>query len=406
MTLHAIRPTRMQNRLPRRAKALLAMTEYAYNGTHTMKQYLTKLHYITQPTVEDKLVTDFLRAPAALYRAVVAFRNLLYSLKIIKTRRLPAYVVSVGNLTTGGTGKTPITAEIAKYLSRKSRKVAILSRGYGGRLSGSRTNIISDGVNVFYTPYLAGDEPYWMASNTEGVMVITGKNRCAAGQEAIEEHGVDTIVLDDGYQHIKLERNLNILVIDCFKKFGNGLALPAGPLREPMDGIKRADRIILVNKSPFNTGLRAECAQYGEYLGKTYGKPVHISSFKTLGIYSLKTNEPIQAHSRAQFKIYAFAGIGQPDFFFNELKQSGFEVVQTREFPDHHLYTEEDLAHIIKEAREGGAQGIITTEKDAVKLSVIIDEVFSNIEPPIEIFALKLGIDLDLDKLFEGSVDE
>ena len=200
-----------------------------------MKKYFNKIHYSENLKLQDKLFKSILAVFSMPYFAGVSLRNFLYSKNILKKVKLPAYVISVGNLTTGGTGKTPITIEIAKYIKDKfHKKVAVLSRGYGGKLSGNEVNVVSDGKNILLSPYRAGEEPWLIASKLNGVVVLTGKDRAKLGKYAIKNFGAEILILDDGFQHIKLERDLNILVVDAHKKFGNGMLLPSGPLREPV----------------------------------------------------------------------------------------------------------------------------------------------------------------------------
>jgi tetraacyldisaccharide 4'-kinase len=359
-----------------------------------MKKFITKIHYRAELNIEEKLLKWVLTPFSYFYLLGSTIRKFLYEQNIIKKKNIPAFVISVGNLTTGGTGKTPITVELAKYINNtKNKKTAILSRGYGGKLPSQKVNLISDGKNIFYTSRLAGDEPFWMAENAKNITVITGKNRYNSGLKAINELGCSVLILDDGFQHIKLERNLNILVVDCYKRFGNGMLLPSGPLREPMDEIERADKIILVNKRPFDKESEFYCTEYANYLRDIYDKPVYLCSFKNNGIFEITTQKPLNEN----MKIYAFAGIGQPEFFFNYLKEQGLNLVGTSEFTDHHLYTNNDLVRIIKKAIESNAGAIVTTEKDAVKISALLDDI----DTRIDIFALKLGIDLNIEELLE-----
>lgn len=358
-----------------------------------MKIYINKIHYAKDLNLLDLTVKNSLKLLSIFYGAAVDLKNWAWENELFKKKKLSAYVISVGNLTTGGTGKTPITAAIAEHFIKNGKKTAILSRGYGGHLSSTGTNIISDGKNIFYNSFEAGDEPYWMASNINKATIITGANRYNSGTVAINEYGCEVLVLDDGFQHIKLERDLNLLVIDSYKKFGNELVLPAGPLREPLSEIDRADKIILVNKKPFDEIAKKHCVKYAEELYKTYKKPVVICETKTEFIYNVKTKENIPENQ----KVYAFAGIAQPEFFFLNLKQEGFNIVEEKKFKDHYVYSALDLKNIIDEAKSRCADCIITTEKDAVKLSAYIEKTSSE----IPIFALKLGLDIDLKKLFD-----
>ncbi len=364
-----------------------------------MKRHLNKIHYSKKINFQDNLFKGVLSVFSSIYELVINIRNTLYERNMLDTYNLDAKVISVGNLTTGGTGKTPITVEIARALKEKGAKVAILSHGYGGGLLPKNTNVICNGSDIRYTPLLAGDEPYWMAINTIETVVITGKNRAKSGDFAIKEFGCDTFVLDDGFQHRKLGRDLNILVIDANKQFGNNKVLPAGPLREPVSQINRADKIVVVNKKPFDEDSTQDCIDYAEQLKQETGKPVFIANFNTVGIYDILSKEPLVGVD----KIFAFAGIAQPEFFYNSLKEKNLEVVGTKDFIDHYQYTIEDLIKIIEEAIEKEAQAIITTEKDAVKLQTVLDEINEAIESfeQLPLYALRLGVDLNVDELLE-----
>lgn len=356
-----------------------------------MKSYFNKIHYSKSLSLLQNLIKVFLFIFSFFYYFGYKFNRFLYSLKVIKVKKLPAFVISIGNLTTGGTGKTPITQEVAKYISTKlGKNVAILSHGYGGKLATNNVNIVSDGKNLFYSAHLSGDEPYMLASNLPDVAVVTGRQRYKTGDYAIQNYGSNILVLDDGFQHIKLHRDLNILVIDCYKQFGNRHILPAGPLREPISQIKRADKIIVVNKCPFDDSINQNCLKLIDELEQKYKKPVFECTFKPKGIYNITDNRNIEPNS----KVFAFAGIAQPQTFYDSLINLNYDVVKTRDFTDHHLYSEYDLSALLAEARACGAEYIISTEKDIVKLSALIDS-----QSDIPFGFMKLGIDLDLESL-------
>ena len=358
-----------------------------------MKTYINKIHYYKKIKPQDWLTLGILLFCSFFYGIIVQIREFLYKFKFLKSTKLNAYVISIGNLTTGGTGKTPITCEIANYINNKlDKKVAIISRGYGGKLSNKNTNIISDGEKIFYDSIQAGDEPFWMAENCNNIAIITGKNRVKSGQYAIDNFKSEILLLDDGFQHLKLKRDLDIILIDCIKVSGNGLLLPAGPLREPENRIKRADKIIIVNKKPFDDFSEEQCEVVAKKIQEKYGKECVFCKLKPDKIYDLETNAEIKPE-----KTIAFAGIGQPEFFFNSLKAQDIELVSEKVFTDHYLYTKLDIENIIEKARQKGADSIITTEKDAVKLIPFLNEINSD----IKICALKLNVELDLEKLLE-----
>lgn len=358
-----------------------------------MKNYLNKIHYLKEIKPQDRLFLGILLPCSFFYGIIVQIRELLYKFTILKSTKLNSYVISIGNLTTGGTGKTPITCEIANYINEKiNKKVAIISRGYGGKLSNKNTNIISDGENVFYDSIQAGDEPFWMAENCKDTAIITGKNRVKSGQYTIGHFKSEVLLLDDGFQHLKLKRDLDIVLIDCIKVSGNGFLLPAGPLREPEKRIKRADKIVIVNKKPFDATSEKQCEIVAQKIQEKYSKECVVCKLKPDKIYDLKTNEPFSPE-----KALAFAGIGQPEFFFNSLKNQQIELLDEVVFTDHYLYTKLDIENIIEKARKKGADSIITTEKDAVKLMPFLNEINSE----IKICALKLRVELDLEELLK-----
>ena len=356
-----------------------------------MKNYIHKIHYSEDLRLKDRLFIAVLWFCSLFYGIAVSIRNFLYKINILNSAKLNAYTISIGNLTTGGTGKTPITCEIANYINKElSKKVAIISRGYGGQLSNKNTNIISDGSRIFYDSIRAGDEPFWMAVNTKNTAVITGKNRVKSGQYAIDNFNSEVLILDDGFQHLKLKRDLDIVLIDCIKVFGNRFLLPAGPLREPENQLKRADKVIIVNKIPFEESAKQKCKKLQENLSAKYNKNIIFCNIYPDKIYDLKTNEEVIPQ-----KSLAFAGIGQPGFFFNSLKNKGIELVSEMVFEDHYLYTRTDMEKLIEKAQNSNADSIITTEKDAVKLADFLDEINSG----IKICALKLKVELELKDL-------
>ncbi len=333
-----------------------------------LKTQITQIHY-------DKnaggIIFQFLKFASIFYGIGSSFKNILYDKKILKPVKTDAYVISVGNITTGGVGKTPVVAEIAKYLKSRGENIAIISRGYGGKLSNKQINVISDGNKLYYNAKLAGDEPYWLAVNT-GVIVITSKNRTAAANYAIKEFGVTKIILDDGFQHRKLHRDLDIILCDSEKQFGNECQLPAGPLRESKKSILRANRLVVVSKNTDHSNaieLTSSAAQ-------KYGIKTLICKTEPDIAYNIKNNNTLAKGT----EICAVSAIGQPEQFYRFL--TDYNVVETKTFDDHHQYTKDEITQIKTD--------IVTTEKDAVKMQEFGCD---------SIYALKLKTELDVCEL-------
>lgn len=348
-----------------------------------MKTYISKLHYKKNLNSIDKIVLFGLRFVSIPYFIGSSIKNYLYKKGVLKEYDTGCRVISVGNLTTGGTGKTPVTAEIANYFAKNNEKVCIVSRGYKGNLDNSKPNLISDGETVFYDAKSAGDEPYWLSKNCKGVAVVTCSNRRKGIEFFRQKTGCETFILDDGFQHRKVKRNLNLLVIDGEKKFGNEMILPAGPLREPMTEIYRADKIIIVNKKNHNRGLRG----YKRVLERALNKPVFLCDMKLGHPYNIQNGEAFNYE-----RVLAFCAIGQPEQFFNLLTAN---IAAQEIFEDHHSYKEEDIEHLIKKAKKYGAEALITTEKDAVKIKNLKSA------KEIKIFAAKLEPDLNIEEILK-----
>ena len=336
-----------------------------------IKTEITKIHYDKNA---NGILFCLLKFCSLLYGFGSGLKNYFYDKKIIKPQKVNAYVISVGNLTTGGVGKTPVVAEIAKYLTDKGERVAIVSRGYGGRLSNKQINLISDGEKVYYNARLSGDEPYWLANNTRAV-VVTSKNRIKASEFAIKNFGVTYIILDDGFQHRKLHRDLDIVLMDSEKHLGNGHQLPAGPLRESKKSVKRADRLVIVSKN-YN---HRDAETLTENISQELNIKTLLCKTEPDIVYNIKTDEILPQES----EVIGMSAIGQPEQFFQFLKN--YKIKDKITFDDHHMYEKEDIPST--------EIPIITTEKDAVKLK---DFDFDNI------YALRLKTALDIKNLLEN----
>ncbi len=354
-----------------------------------MKLFISKLHYKKATGFLELIVLNFLLLCSVFYRIAVWIRNFLYDFKIIKPYRPKALVVSVGNITTGGVGKTPVVAELANYYTRKGKKTVILSRGYGGKLSVVTPNVISNGSEVLFDADMAGDEPFWLAQNCVNVPVVTCSSRVKAAKYCEDKFKPDVFILDDGFQHRKMERDLNLLLVDNSNRFGNEKILPAGPLRESLKNIKRADKIVLVNKSYDDEKAIAYCTE----LERRFNKKVYLCKMIPDEIYNIVTNEPLQK----QEKIIAFCAIGQPREFYDFLKDD-YNLAVTVDFEDHHSYDETNLKELMEIANKEEITDLVTTEKDAVKMK----ELLIKYKPNLNIYALKLKPYLDIEEICNG----
>jgi len=298
-----------------------------------------------------------LRLVSVFYSAAMLARVFLYKTGVFQVRHLRGKVIGVGNLTLGGVGKTPAVMMIAELLRKKGLKPVILSRGYKGKLEG-KTGVVSDGNNVLLKSEVAGDEPVMMAECLKNIPIIVGSNRYESGRLAEEKFGAKTFILDDSFQHLALHRDLNILLCDQERPFGNGLVFPAGDLREPVSQVNRADLIMVTRCNDSITPKEIQGLQ-----APVIKSNLHLESF-----HRLITDEKINLQSMGGEKVMAFCGIGKPDDFFATLEKAEVNVVSKKIFPDHHRFRLKDLQSLENDARDIGAKYLVTTEKDAVKL--------------------------------------
>ncbi len=296
-----------------------------------------------------------------LYGAVTRTRLSLYRRGTFQTTKLERPVISIGNLTTGGTGKTPLVDYVSRIIASQGKKVCILTRGYG-RKDPHLQVIVSDGYDVLASPAEAGDEPYLLATRLTGVAaVISSADRITAGLEAIKDFGTDCFVLDDGFQHLRLARDLDIVSIDATNPWGGGSLLPYGRLRESPENLSRADCVVLTRCDQVSgvEPLRAEIVRLSD------GRPVFESHMQPMRVTSLKNASEMLA---PPMRVGAFCGVGNPRSFFENLRQAGYELALEKSFPDHHDYSQDEIDSLCRSAREVGADVLITTAKDAVKL--------------------------------------
>lgn len=336
-----------------------------------LKTQITKIHYQRDP---QGVLFEILKFCSYFYGIGSRLKNFCYDKGLIKPKRVNAYVISVGNMTTGGVGKTPVVSEIAKYFVSHGEKVAIVSRGYGGKLNNKNVNMISDGSSIYFDAVQAGDEPYWLAENTLGCYVFTCRSRYLAAKYAVEKFGIQRIILDDGFQHRKLHRDLDIVLMDSVKGFGNEQLLPAGPLREGAEALDRIDKLVIVSKSKNH--------ETAEKVAKIMHRRLRLSTSVCYTepdyVYNIKSGQRLMEG----LAVTAMCAIGQPQQFYDFL--SDYQVVKTITFDDHHQYAPIDIVDV--------SGSIVTTEKDAVKLARFDRD---------NIYALKLKTVIDVEELLK-----
>ncbi len=316
-----------------------------------------------------------------LYGAITRARNSLYEKSVFKSYSLGVLTVSIGNITVGGTGKTPLVALVAEVLAKKGEKVCILTRGYG-RNNPNKRVLVSDGEKILTEVGQAGDEPFELAQKLTGkAVVIADANRVSAGNWARERFGITCFILDDAFQHRKVRRDLDIICIDATNPFGNEKTLPSGILREPLENLKRADAIVITraNLTKDVLSLKSQISKYNRtcpifVAENKISNLVKLEEFPTHPQKSLSQTDYRQT-LRAADNLLAFCALGNPNNFFEQLRQEKFELVSPQKFPDHHFYTQKDIEKIVAQADQSGAKALLTTAKDAVKLKNLKFEV-------------------------------
>ncbi len=334
-----------------------------------------------QPGKRAALLRFGLGQLARLFAFIVQMRLRFYRWGILRPHTLGCQVLSVGNLTVGGTGKTPVVEVFARSLQAQGRKVAILSRGYKrkkppflkrlkGRLTfqkyGPPPLVVSDGTRLLLNSTISGDEPYMLASNLPNVAVIVAKNRVNAGQYAIKKLGCDTLILDDGFQYMRLRHRLDIVLVDRTNPFGNRQVLPRGLLREPIRNIRRAG-FIFITKS--NGDGAPELKQQLRELNQQ----AEISECRHCARYvqDVFSGERHELSRLQGLQVSAISAIAVPKGFEEELERQGATVLYHKTYADHHRYSQQEILDFINDSIQRGAQAIVTTEKDAVRFPFI-----------------------------------
>lgn len=318
---------------------------------------------------DKKVIRTIAWVPAKLYELGVRLRVAAYETSYAKSRALDSVVISVGNISVGGSGKTPLTGYIAAYLKKLDHDVAILTRGYGRTSRGRRVLNLPRGDAASQSFLEVGDEPLMMARSLPEVPIIVDEDRYQAGRWAESNLSTKILVLDDAYQHLSLQRDLNLLLLDATDPFGGFEMVPFGRLREPLYGIKRADAVIVTRADrPFDQ------AQTTAIIKHFCGDRVPVMYFYS-SISRLRHLESGKVYDVADFRgwnVAVLCAVGNPRAFVDDILQAGINVSWERFFRDHHAFTREDMDRFAKEAHSAGADAIVTTEKDAIRLEGLV----------------------------------
>jgi tetraacyldisaccharide 4'-kinase len=357
------------------------MREQIRTWTENFETFVLEVIFEQRKGKRAAIVRGILFCLSKIFEVAVKFRRFLYNVRILRDSTLGVQVIAIGNLTVGGTGKTPVVEKFARELQDQGRHVAILSRGYRSkppplrrrlinkllfREDSTPPRIVSDGKSLLLDSETAGDEPYMLASNLKDVVVLVDKDRVKSGRYAIEKFGCDTLLLDDGFQYWKLQgRRRDIVLIDCQQPFGNERMLPRGTLREPPSHLARA-RWIFITKSDGKTEeLRKRIAEHNSTA------PVIECIHHPLYFEDVFTGERMGIEFLQGKRVASLSGIAQPESFEKSLVSIGADLVYSKRFADHHRFTQQEVINAINRGKKRQAQLIITTQKDAVRFPKI-----------------------------------
>ncbi len=334
------------------------------NATGEEGEMIPRSDIVSRIWQDDRRLFRFvpLLFASSVYRAGITLRNHAYDAGMRHASRMPCPVISVGNIMVGGTGKTPMVIMLARMLQEHGWKPAVLSRGYGGKRKGPAA-VVSDGHEILTGPEEGGDEPVLMGRSLPGVPVIVAGDRSRAGRVAVDRFQADVLILDDGFQHRRLARDMDIVLLDAGRPFGNGFLLPRGGLREPPAALRRADVVVM-------TSTEEEGAPPPDGIPPI---PVFSARRRPVALVQGPTNEISPLADLAGQKVCAFTGIARPDSFRRILEPLCGGIVSFLPFPDHHTYTARDVEDIRQARRDSGARILLTTEKDGIKLTRFSD---------------------------------
>lgn len=365
--------------------------------TEKLEQFVVDVILDRRHGIRASMLRGFLGAMAHLYGGAVNARLWLYRNRVLRERNLGCLVVSIGNMTVGGTGKTPVVEKFARSLQDGGRRVAILSRGYksvkqpflkrlAGKIQGKNEidppRVVSDGKALLLDSKTAGDEPYMLAANLRDIPVVVDKDRVKSGKHAIGSLNCDTLILDDGLQYLRLKHRLDIVLVDRWQPFGSERLLPRGTLREPPKNLKRASYIFITkcNGEP-NDELIGRIRKYNRTaeIIECEHRPCHLEHLET------REQRPLDSLNGA--KVGTVSAIAVPESFEHGVRKLGASIEATCRFMDHHRFTEQEIITFINCCVESDVDMIITTEKDAVRFPRL-----ARMDVPIYFLRVEIGI--------------
>lgn len=402
----AVVPTAVQAEYPISTKNLNDAGGGGLRHGDAVVQYLYHLYDMPNRPFYGWIILGMLRVLSYIYELGARTNYGLYKMGILKSTKLDCCVISIGNITVGGTGKTPTAQRVANMVSAMGYKVVILNRGYRSHCD-EEMGVVSDGKKIYMTAYEAGDEAYLMAKMMPGIPVIIGKNRSITGKYAVEHLGAEVIIMDDGYQHWQVQRDLDIVLVDTINMFGNHCLLPRGILREPLSHLDRADMFLLTKTDQSSVLAR----KFMEELLESYNDkaPIVESIHHAVGFveiadwYKGNVDSTIELSQLEGENVMVFSAIGNPSSFEQSLASVGLNILEALRYPDHHDYGMPEMQYIGERAEILNAKALITTGKDAVK----IPTEFIYFNRSIPIYVLDMDIVLTKNKKdFENTIQK
>ncbi len=368
---------------------------HAIKSTEKIENFQTYLFQLVHGKEEHgilpKVIISVLYVFSFIYGRLVNVKLAWYKHGILKRKSLDCHVISLGNITVGGTGKTPTAQCLARDIRDMGYRVVILNRGYRAKWRGE-VGIVSDGKKLYMSAAEAGDEAFLLAKHLPNVPVLIGPNRSVTGRYAVEHFGAEVAILDDGYQHWQLIRDMDILLIDAVNVFGNGYMLPRGTLREPMSHLDRADVCLMTKVDQAAEGsckhIRDTVGQYNDHA--LVVESIHLPRcfIEISDWYQDIAGDGIDVSYMKNKKVMAVSAIGNPASFEQTIGDIGAEIVESLRFPDHHDYTNEEMMDVFQQAQNQGAEAIVITEKDAVK----IPDGIMKAKRPIPVFVISVEV--------------